>query len=93
MDNELIEKVSSFLKLLSEPTRIKIIEALSKGEMCVGCLAEELNMTQSLTSHQLRLLKKGRIVKSRRAGKNIFYSLDDHHVYNIFREAVEHQQH
>lgn len=93
MDNELIEKVSSFLKLLSEPTRIKIIEALSNGEMCVSCLAKDLEMTQSSISHQLKLLKDGRIVKSRRAGKNIFYSLDDHHVYNIFKQAVEHQQH
>lgn len=94
MQNELIEKVSNFLKLLSEPTRIKIIDILyKKGEMCVGCLVLELEMTQSATSHQLRLLKKGRIVKARREGKNIFYSLDDHHIYNIFKEAIEHQEH
>ncbi|MGL4533458.1 MAG: ArsR/SmtB family transcription factor [Fusobacteriaceae bacterium] len=94
MDIELVDKISGFLKILSEPTRIKIIDILfKKGEMCVGCLVLELNMTQSATSHQLKLLKKVRIVKARREGKNIFYSLDDHHVYNIFKEVIDHQQH
>lgn len=93
MTPELIDKVSEFFKALSDPTRIKIIDVLFKGEMCVSCIAEELQMTQSAISHQLKVLKNSRIIKSRREGKNIFYSLDDCHVYNIIKESLEHQMH
>lgn len=93
MEIELIESVTEFFKALSDPTRLKIINLLTQGEMCVGCIAMELQMTQSAVSHQLKVLKNKRIIKSRRDGKNIYYSLDDDHVKNVIDQTVAHHQH
>lgn len=82
-----------FFKVLGDPTRMKIILALQEGELCVSDLTEKLNMTQSAISHQLIVLKKAWIVKSRREGKNIFYSFEDEHVELIIKTAIEHITH
>ncbi len=87
---EILTGVAELLKLFGDPTRIRILHALLDQELCVGEIAEQLNMTVSSISHQLRVLKQGRLVKSRRDGKTIFYSLADAHVKTIFYHALEH---
>lgn len=77
-------------KLLGEPTRIKILLALSMEELCVNDIAAFLGMTRSAISHQLRLLKSSRLVKFRRAGKRVYYSLDDQHVKHLLKDGLEH---
>ena len=93
IDTKYIKGLSSFFKVIGEESRVKIIYALSICEMCVNDLAEILDMSQSSVSHQLKLLKLNGQVKSRREGKNIFYSLDDQHVVKILTESLRHVVH
>lgn len=83
-------QLSSFYKILGDNTRAKIIGALDEGEMCVCDLAALLGMTKSAISHQLRTLREANLVKNRREGKVIFYSLADNHVSTIFEMGLEH---
>ena len=89
-DDEEFTDLSAFFKILGDYTRTKILWALDKNEMCVCDLASLLNMTKSAVSHQLRLLRIANLVKSRRDGKVIFYSLADDHVKAIFETGHEH---
>jgi len=82
--------LSNIYKILSDPTRIRIIYALDKQELCVKDISVILDMTQSSISHQLKTLKTNMIVKSRKDGKVVFYSLKDHHIHQIFNQALEH---
>ena len=84
------EMLAGFFSTFGDTTRIRILNALMKGEICVGDLAGELNMTQSAISHQLKVLRASRLVKSRRDGKQIYYSLDDEHVQAILMSGIEH---
>lgn len=93
MEIELIEKASEFFKALSDPTRLKIIDALFFGEKCVSSIANDIGMTQSAVSHQLKILKNAKIIKSKKNGKNVFYSLVECHVEDIIRNTLEHLQH
>ncbi len=86
-------KLSDFFGLLSESTRLKVILELIGGEKNVSQISKNLNMSQSAVSHQLRILRQGRIVKFKKAGKNVFYSIDDEHVESIINKAVEHLKH
>jgi DNA-binding transcriptional ArsR family regulator len=86
-------ELSAFFKVMGDETRVKIIYALAEQEMCVNDLAMVLGMTQSAVSHQLKLLKMENQVKSRREGKNIYYSLDDQHVVEILEAALCHVRH
>lgn len=88
-----IAGLSSLFKILGDPTRIRIVCALSQTEMCVCDLSSALGMTKSAVSHQLNTLKQGKLVKYRRDGKNVFYSLDDAHVNSILAIAMEHIRH
>lgn len=90
--NEL-NKLANFFKIFGDPTRISIINALDLNEMCVCDLAVLLNMTKSAISHQLRTLRNANLVKSRREGKVVFYSLNDKHVQDIFEIGLEHIRH
>ena len=92
-DNNSMRALSAFFKVIGDETRVKIICALSVQELCVNELAGVLGMTQSAVSHQLKLLKVEDQVKSRREGKNIYYSLDDEHVVDIITAALEHIKH
>lgn len=85
--------VSGLFKLLGEPSRLKIVCALMGTQMCVQHLAEEIGMEQSALSHQLRNLRNAGLVKSEKDGKQVMYSLDDAHVYDIIRLAIEHIRH
>ena len=76
--------------IYADPTRLKILTALSLRDMCVGDLAYLLNMTKSAVSHQLKVLKEAKLIKSEKRGKNVYYSLNDHHVQTIFEKALEH---
>jgi ArsR family transcriptional regulator len=82
--------LAELFKVFGDTTRIKILCALTEAEMCVCDIAVLLNMTQSAISHQLRALKQARLVKYRKEGKVVFYSLDDDHVNHIFSIGLKH---
>ena len=82
--------LAELFKTFGDSTRIRILFVLFEAEVCVCDLAQALNMTQSAVSHQLKILKQNRLVKSRREGKSIFYSLADDHVRTIIAQGQEH---
>ena len=88
--DEILYDLAEFFKVFGDSTRIKIICALFESEMCVCDLAALLNVSQSAISHQLKTLKSARLVKYRRDGKVIYYSLDDEHVKHVFDEGLRH---
>lgn len=90
---ENILKVSKFFKSISDPTRLRILLALSEKEMNVSSITELLEMEQSAVSHQLKALRENRLVKSRKEGKSVVYSLDDQHVVDILAETFVHMSH
>jgi ArsR family transcriptional regulator len=85
--------ISELFKVLGDGTRIKILHALSQEELCVCDLSEVVEMSQSLVSHQLRILRNLRLVKYRKEGKMVFYSLDDDHIINLFTQGLAHIRH
>lgn len=89
-DEEILYDVAELFKVFGDSTRVRIICALFESEMCVCDIAGVLNMTQSAISHQLRVLKQARLVKYRREGKTVFYTLSDDHIQTIFNQAFEH---
>lgn len=91
--NEMIKRAAGFFKVVGDETRVKILCTISSDEMCVNDIATSVEMTKSAVSHQLKLLKDEGLVKSRREGKNMFYSLDDQHVVDILDIAFTHIHH
>ena len=89
----LVDGLSAFFKILGDPTRIRIMCALDCAELCVCDLSAVLGMTKSAVSHQLNTLRAAQLVKYRRDGKNVYYSLDDQHVTDILERAMEHLRH
>lgn len=87
---EILYDLGDFFKIFGDTTRIKILSALYQSEMCVCDIAITLGMTQSAISHQLRVLKQGRLVKYRKEGKVVYYSLDDEHVIHIIEQGLTH---
>lgn len=87
---ESLYDLAELFKVFGDTTRIELLWALDEAEMCVCDLAVLLNMTQSAISHQLRVLKQARLVKYRREGKIVFYSLDDEHIKQIFDQGLTH---
>ena len=92
-EKELFQKLADFFKMIGDPTRTKILFALDQNEMCVCDIANVLEMTKSSISHQLATLKQSGIVKYRKEGKEVYYTLDDEHVKQVFEIAIEHIQH
>ena len=90
LDKKSIQSVSKIFKIISDPTRISILFLLQQQELSVGSITTSLEMEQSAISHQLRTLKEARLVKARREGKAIFYSLDDPHVVHILEQVLDH---
>lgn len=82
--------LAELFKVFGDSTRIRILFVLFESEVCVCDLAEALQMTQSAISHQLRILKQSKLVKNRREGKSVYYSLADHHVRTIIAQGLEH---
>ena len=87
---ETLKELADFYKVFGDATRVKILFVLLQAEMCVCDLAETLGMTQSAISHQLRVLKQMKLVKNRREGKTVHYSLADGHIQNIISQGMEH---
>jgi ArsR family transcriptional regulator, lead/cadmium/zinc/bismuth-responsive transcriptional repressor len=85
--------LADLFSALSDPTRLRIISVLLEGEMNVGDIAAQLEMTESAVSHQLRGLRYMRLVRSRKNGRQVFYSLDDDHVAKLYRMGLDHVEH
>lgn len=90
LEEELLYDLAELYKIFGDSTRIRILYALFEKEMCVNDIAEELGMTMSAISHQLRILKQARLVKYRKEGKAVFYALSDDHVKSIIAMGMEH---
>ena len=91
--DELILRTAEFYKALSDYSRFKIVYVLMSGEKCVSEIVEKVNMSQTAVSYQLKLLRQMHLVKYRRSGQNIFYSIDDQHVYDIINLTFKHIEH
>ena len=89
-DDETLYDLAELFKVFGDSTRIKILYALFEAELCVCDISKLLGLTQSAVSHQLRVLKTSRLVKFRKDGKTVFYSLDDNHVRSIIGQGMEH---
>lgn len=91
--DEVLYDVADFFKVFGDSTRLKILYALLESEMCVGDIAESLNINQSAISHQLRVLRQNDLVKFRKEGKTVYYALDDNHVANLLEQGFCHIMH
>ena len=89
-DDEILYDLAELFKVFGDSTRIKILYSMFEHELCVNDIARLLNLSQSSVSHQLRILKTSKLVKFRREGKSIYYSLDDEHVRSIISMGMEH---
>jgi DNA-binding transcriptional ArsR family regulator len=87
-----VADLAEMFRVLGDPTRVRILDALSHGELCVCDLAAIVRMSESAVSHQLRLLRSLRLVKPRRDGRMVFYALDDRHIVTLFRQGLRHVQ-
>ncbi|MBC7231895.1 MAG: helix-turn-helix transcriptional regulator [Chloroflexi bacterium] len=93
VDEPTATQLAQFFRALSDPTRVRIISALSASELCVFDLAATLGMSQSAISHQLRLLRQLRLVRWRKVGQLVYYALDDEHVSSLFQQGLDHVKH
>ena len=91
-DEDTLYDLTELFRIFGDSTRVRILYVLFESEMCVCDLAKTLNMTQSAISHQLRILKQMKLVKNRREGKTVFYSLADGHIKTIINQGMEHIQ-
>lgn len=85
-----VDALTETFRALGDPTRVRVLDALSHGELCVCDLASLLGLSQSATSHQLRLLRALRLVRTRRSGRMVYYALDDRHIVTLFRQGLRH---
>jgi len=90
---DVVAELAQTFSALGDPTRVRILHALSERELCVCDLAALLEMTPSAVSHQLRLLRHLRLVRPRKSGRVVYYALDDDHVVDLFRRGLEHVRH
>lgn len=93
VDEPTAVRLAETFKALSDPTRVRMISALLDDELCVHELAEAVGVSQSAASHQLALLREMRLVQFTREGRRVFYTLDDDHIRNLFREGLDHALH
>ena len=87
-----VEAIAETFKVLGDPTRIRILDALGPGELCVNDLASRVGMSESAISHQLRVLRAMRLVRVRREGRLAFYAVDDHHILELLHQVRSHVQ-
>ena len=90
LTEDVIERLADTFKVLSDPTRIKILNALANKELCVCDISELLDMSQSAISHQLRKLRELKLVKYRKEGRTVYYSLNDYHIFQLFSQGLAH---
>ena len=93
LQQEFIQELAEFSKIFGDATRIRILQTLLEGERNVGDLADVLEMSQSAVSHQLRVLRQNDLVKYRKEGKTVFYSLDDEHIRMVLEQGMTHLRH
>lgn len=87
---ETAQALAETFRVLGDPTRIRLIAAMATAERCVGALAALVGMSESAVSHQLRMLRAARLVRTRRAGRQVFYTLDDGHILALFEQGLSH---
>jgi DNA-binding transcriptional ArsR family regulator len=87
-----VEGLAETFRVLGDPTRVRILDALAGGELCVCDIASLVNISESAVSHQLRLLRGMRLVRPRRAGRLVYYAVDDHHIIELLKQAMTHVQ-
>jgi ArsR family transcriptional regulator len=92
LSSSTVQEIAATFGVLGDPTRVRILDALSAGELCVCDIATLAGISESAVSHQLRLLRGMRLVRPRRAGRQVFYTLDDQHIVELLRLAVTHVQ-
>jgi DNA-binding transcriptional ArsR family regulator len=88
--DQTVEALAETFRLLGDPTRIRIVDALAQGELCVHELSDQVGISESAISHQLRLMRTMRIVRGRREGRCVYYTLDDQHVLALFQQGLRH---
>ena len=93
LQQEFIQELAEVFKIFGDATRIRILQTLLEGERNVGDLADVLEMSQSAVSHQLRVLRQNDLVKYRKEGKTVFYSLDDEHIRMVLEQGMTHLRH
>lgn len=92
LDTSDVDDLTEIFRVLGDPTRVRILDVLSRSEVCVQDLAAALRLSESAVSHQLRLLRSMRLARTRRAGRLVYYTLDDHHIIELLRLALTHVQ-
>ena len=92
LDARTVEAIAETFSVLGDPTRVRILDALAAGELCVCDIAAAAGISESAVSHQLRLLRGMRLVRPRRVGRQVFYTVDDQHIVELLRLAVTHVQ-
>jgi DNA-binding transcriptional ArsR family regulator len=89
-DPTIVQALADTFRLLGDPTRVRIVDALSEGELCVCDIATHVGISESAVSHQLRLMRNQRLVRGRREGRCVYYTLDDQHVLSLFQQGLRH---
>lgn len=92
IDDAALVALAETFRILGDTTRVRILDALSRAELCVQDIARHIDLSESAVSHQLRLLRTYRLVRARRAGRQMFYALDDQHIVKLFAQGLEHVQ-
>src|SRR5690349_16930860 len=87
---ETVEALAETFRILGDPTRVRIVDALADGELCVHEIADRVEISESAVSHQLRLMRTMRIVRGRREGRCVYYTLDDQHILSLFQQGLRH---
>lgn len=85
-----VQALADTFRILGDPTRVRILDVLASGELCVCDIAELVGMSESAVSHQLRLLRGMRLVRPRRAGRQVYYTIDDQHIISLFQQGLRH---
>jgi ArsR family transcriptional regulator, lead/cadmium/zinc/bismuth-responsive transcriptional repressor len=89
-DAALVQALADTFRILGDPTRVRIVDALAQGQLCVHEISERIGISESAISHQLRLMRSMRIVRGRREGRCVYYTLDDQHVLDLFQQGLRH---
>src|SRR5688572_19487848 len=89
-NDALVQALADTFRILGDPTRVRIVDALATGQLCVHEISERIGLSESAVSHQLRLMRSMRIVRGRREGRCVYYTLDDQHVLDLFQQGLRH---
>jgi ArsR family transcriptional regulator, lead/cadmium/zinc/bismuth-responsive transcriptional repressor len=89
-DSSTVQALADTFRILGDPTRVRIVDALARGELCVHELSDQVGISESAISHQLRLMRTMRIVRGRREGRCVYYTLDDQHILALFQQGLRH---